>query len=175
MVTVVRKICLLALISIAVLVSACSSRKGAANIQENDVYTPKPVASSPYKVRVVQVCNDTHQVYDVDIIGLLWNGIEDSLKKRGMLWDGKTQDDPYIMECHILRFKDTDMAERFVPYVGDTVLVVKVELSQGGKHLATIESQRKIALGRGTFTRKAWKKIFEQVSEDVVNQAAQKF
>lgn len=172
----VRKIRFLALIFIAIVMFACSSRKGSGNIRaENDVYTPRPVVSSPYKVKVAQVCNDTHKVFDVDVIGLLWNGIEDSLKNRGMLWSEKTESEPYVMQCHVLYFKEGDMAERFLPYAGDTVLTVRVELSQGGKHLATIDSKRKITYGRGTFTRKAWKKVFEQASEDVVDQAVKKF
>jgi hypothetical protein len=140
-----------------------------------DIYTPKPVVTSPYKVRVADVFNDTHQVFDVDIIGLLWNGIQDSLKKRGMLWTTNAEGDPYVLEGHVVYFKKGDMAERFVPYLGDTVLAVRVELSRGGAHIATIESKRKIAFGSGTITLSAWKKIFEQVSEDVVNQAVKKF
>jgi hypothetical protein len=171
-----RRIRFLALVSIAFFMFACSSRRGSGNIQvEGDIYTPKPVVTSPYKVRVAEVYNDTHKVYDVDVIGLLWNGIEDSLKKRGMLWRENTEGEPYIMEGRVLYFKEGDMAKRFLPYVGDTVLAVRVELSQGGKHLATIESKRKIAYGRGTFTTRAWKKIFEEVSEDVVSQAVKKF
>jgi hypothetical protein len=124
---------------------------------------------------VVEVYNDTHKVHDVDVIGLLWNGLQDSLKKRGMLAGPDTGGEPYVMEGHVLNFKKGGMAERFLPYLGDTVLSVKVELSQGGRQLATIESKHKIAFGKGTLTRDAWKKIFEDVSEDVVNQAVKKF
>ncbi len=140
-----------------------------------DIYKPKPVVDSPHKVRVADVFNDTHKVYDVDVIGLLWNGIEDSLKKRGMLWSPSAGGEPYVMEGHVVHFKKGMLAERFLPYLGDTVLAVRVELSQGGRHIATIESKRKIAFGRGTLTRSAWKKIFEEVSEDVVKQAVNKF
>ena len=67
------------------------------------------------------------------------------------------------------------MAERCVPRLGDTVVTVRLELSQGGRHIATIESKRKVTFGGGTFTRSAWKKIFEEVSEDVVQQAVKNF
>ena len=140
-----------------------------------DIYTPKPVVTSPYKVRVADIFNDTHQVYDVDVIGLMWNGIDDSLKKRGMLWTADARGEPYIMEGHVVYFKKGGMPERFLPRLGDTVLAVKVELSQGGRHIATIESKRKITFGRGTITRNAWQKVFEEVTEDVVQQAVKKF
>jgi len=166
---------LLALVFIALFMFACN-RRGTGDIHvAGDTYMSPTVVNSPYKARVAEVFNDTHTVYDVDIIGLLWNGIEDSLKKRGMLWNPKSEGEPYVMEGHVLYFRKGDMAERFVPYLGDTVLTVRVELSKGGTHLATIESKRKIAFGGGTLTRAAWKKIFEEVSEDVVNQAVKKF
>src|SRR5271157_3494528 len=96
-----KKIRFFALLSIALFLFACSSRRGSGNIEAGgDVYTPKPVIVSPYQVKVAAVYNDTHQVYDVDIIGLLWNGMQDSLKKRGMLWTPNAEGDPYVLEGH---------------------------------------------------------------------------
>ncbi|HYA43395.1 MAG TPA: hypothetical protein VEF34_18990 [Syntrophobacteraceae bacterium] len=170
------KIRFLALIFVAIALCACSIWRGSKDTQaDNEVYTPKPVVSSPYKVKVAQVYNDTHKVHDVDVVGLLWDDMEESLKKRGMLWDEKTQGEPYVLEGHVLYFKEGDMAERCVPYLGDSVLAVRVELSQGGQHLATIQSKRRISFGRGMFTRRAWNKVFREVSEDVVDQAVRKF
>jgi hypothetical protein len=171
-----RKFRCFALVLIALLMFACN-RRGSGDIHvAGDTYTaPQVVINSPYKVRVSDVFNDTHEVFDVDIIGLLWNGIEDSLKKRGMLWNPKAEVEPYVMEGHILSFKKGEMAERFVPYLGDTLLQVRVELSRGGSPLATIEVKRKIAFGSGTLTRAAWRKIFDEVSEEVVNQSVKKF
>ena len=169
-----RKIRLLALVFIALFMFACHKGR-TEDIPAAGVYAHKPAVASPYKVRVTDVSNDTHKVYDVDVIGLLWNGLEDSLKKRGMLWTPELEGEPYVMEGHIVKFKKGSVAERCMPYVGDTVLAVRVELSRGGRPIATIESKHTIGFGRGTFTRNAWKKIFEQVSEDVVNQAVKKF
>jgi len=170
-----RKIRFPALVLIVLCMFACN-RRGSGDIHvAGDTFQSQPVINSPYKVRVSDVFNDTHEVYDIDIIGSLWNGIEDSLKKRGMLWNSKSEGEPYVMEGHVVVFKKGDMASRWLPYVGDTVLSVRVELSQGGRHLATIESKRKIAYGSGTFTRQAWRKVFERVSEDVVNQAVKMF
>jgi len=170
-----KRIRFAALVFIAIFMFACH-RGGTGDIQvAGDIYGPKEVINSPYKVRVSDVSNDTHQVYDVDVIGLLWNGLEDSLKKRGMLWTPQFEGEPYVMEGHIEYFRKGSMEARWVPYVGNTVLTVRVELSQGGKHLASIESKHKIAFGGGTFTRNAWKKIFEEACEDVVNQAIKKF
>ncbi len=170
-----KKIGLVAFVFIALAMFACN-RRGTGDIHvQGDIYTPKAVVSSPYKVRVADVFNDTHKVWDVDVIGLTWNGIEDSLKKRGMLWTQEGEGDPYVMEAHVVYFKEGSMPGRLVPYIGDTVLTVRVELSRGGAHIATIESKRKVAFGRGTIMYRAWKKVFEEVTEDIVNQAVKKF
>ena len=169
-----RKIGLLAIVFIPLLMLACH-KGGKGGHVADETYTPKPVVVSPYKAKVTEVFNDTHQVFDVDIIGLLWNGIDDSLTKRGMLWAPNVEGEPYSMVGHVVNFQKGGMAERFLPRLGDTVLEVRVELSQGGRQIATIESKRKITFGKGTTTRNAWKKVFEEVSEDVVQQAVKKF
>ena len=101
-----RKIRLLALVFIAVFMFACHKGRTGDIHAAGDIYTPKAVVTSPYKVRVTDVSNDTHQVYDVDVIGLLWNGLEDSLKKRGMLWTPELEGEPYVMEGHVVIFQE---------------------------------------------------------------------
>jgi len=164
----------LLVVFIALFMFAC--HRGGKDIQiGGEIYSPKPVVTSPYKVRVTDVFNDTHQVYDVDIIGLLWNGIEDSLKKKGMLWTSNAEVEPYLMEGHVDYFRKGEIIERCLPRLGDTELRVRVELSRGGTHIATIESKHKVTFGRGTITVNAWKKVFDKAVEDVVNQAVKKF
>lgn len=170
-----RRIRFFALALLPLFLFACN-RGGSKDIYgAGDLSVAKPVVSSPYKVRVVDVSNDTRKVYDVDVIGLLWNGIENSLKERGMLWTPQCKGEPYVMKGHIVYFQEGNLAERLLPYMGDTVLKVRVDLSRGGKHIATIVSSRKIGFGKGTITLHAWRKIFAEVSADVVKQAVRKF
>jgi len=167
-----RPIRLIALVFIALFLIACGKGKN----KPQEVYKPPPEVSSPYKVKVVDVSNDTHQVYDVDVIGLLWNGIEESLKKRGMLFaEPQPGVEPYLIEAHVVYLKEGEIVCCWIPYVGDTVLVAKAELKRGGKVLATIESKGKATLGRGTMSLNAAKKVFEKVAEDIVNQAVKHF
>ncbi|MGC9966992.1 MAG: hypothetical protein ABSE08_16435 [Syntrophobacteraceae bacterium] len=171
-----RPIRFFALALIALFLIACHRGQGGNIHLAGDVYTPQPDVFSPYKVKVSDVFNDTHQVYDVDVIGLMWNGLEDSLKKRGMLLvQPQAGVEPYVMEAHIVSFKRGEIAACWLPYVGDTVLVARVDLKQGGKVLATLESKHKTTLGKGTMSLNAAKTVFDQVSEDIVNQAVKKF
>jgi hypothetical protein len=167
-----RQFRFLALAFIALFLFACHRGQGA-NVS---VYTPPPQpAASPYKVKVADVSNDTHQVFDVDVIGLMWEGVEDALKKRGMLMEQGTEGEPYLIAVHIIKFEKGNLCVRWLPCAGDTILVVRAEVKRGGTQLAAIELKRKIAYGKGTFTRHAVKKIFDQVSEEIVDQAVKKF
>ncbi len=165
------KIRIVPLILIAFLLCACSHRG-------KDIITGPyvPAVSSPIKVRVSEVYNDTHRVFDVDVIGLLWSGLEDSLKKRGMLWSPRVGGKPYTIEGHVIEYKKGQMGFRLIPRLGDTVLVVKCELRDGdGRDLGTIEAQRRVTFGNGLLSRGMWRQVFSEVAEDVVTQAMRKF
>jgi len=167
-----RQFRFLALAFITLFLLSCHRGQG----KDIEVYTPpKPEVASPYKVKVADVSNDTHQVFDVDIIGLMWSGVEDALKRRGMLLEQGTEAEPYLIEVHIVKFEKGNLCVRWLPCAGDTILVVRAQLTRGGSQLATIELKRKIAYGKGTFTRHAVKKIFDQVTEEIVDQAVKKF
>lgn len=165
-----RKIRFLAVVLFALFLCAC-------NRGHDEVITGPytPSISSPVKIRVADVWNDTHQVFDVDVIGLLWGGLEASLSKRGMLWSQEMGGEYLTLEAHIVTYKKGSMAGRLVPWAGDAVLAVQCTLRDSNKQLATIESKHKISFGNGTFTRAAWRKVFAEVSEDVVAQAVRKF
>lgn len=133
-----------------------------------------PAISSPTKIQVVDVSNDTREVFDVDVIGLLWTGLDDSLKKRGMYWTKEAGGKQYLLEAHVVKYRKGTHPGRLIPRMGDTVLVVKCELRDGDRQIATIESKRKIGFGDMLLSREAWRKIFSEVAEDVINQATRK-
>jgi hypothetical protein len=166
-----RKIRFLAMVFFALFLFAC--HRGGHDEIVVGPYTP--AISSPIKIRVADVWNDTHQVFDVDVIGLLWSGLDDSLKKRGMLWSQEMGGRYYTLEAHVVDYKKGSAPARLLPWVGDTLLTVQCSLKDGDKQLASIESKRKLSFGNGTLTRGAWRKVFAEVSEDVIAQAVRKF
>jgi hypothetical protein len=135
-------------------------------------YTPS--ITSPVKFRVVDVWNDTGQLFDVDVIGLLWNGLEKSLLQKGMLWTPQFSEKPYTLEAHVVRYKKGSFGMRLIPFSGETLLVVRCDLKDGDRVIATLESSRKFSFANGTLTREAWRKVFTEVSEDLVTQALRK-
>jgi hypothetical protein len=162
------------IVLVALLFTALLS--GCARKSEDLVIGPyTPSISSPIKVKVADVSNNTGQLFDVDVIGLLWSGLEDSLRKRGMLWVPELGGQPYTLEARVVKFKKGGMGWRLLPRMGDTLLVAQCDIKSDGRVIATIESTHQFSFGRETFTRAAWKKVFAEVSEDIINQAARKF
>lgn len=134
--------------------------------------TTAPVVSN-IKIRVVDVSNDTRELYDVDVIGMMWTALDDSLRKRGMLWKPEDPGLPLMLEAHVLNYQEGNVWLRPVlPRWGKTVLSTKCDLKREAQVVASAEAKGSITFGSETFTVGAWRKIFAGVAEDLVSQLA---
>lgn len=146
------------------LLVSCSSTK-------EEVSLPLTPPSSPLKIRVVNVSNHTEELFDVDVIGMLWTALEDSLKKRGMLWTPDTGGIPLALEASITEYqKGNAWIRPVLPMWGKTVLAAKADLQKEGHPVASAEAKRVISIGSDVFTRGAWQKVFSSVAEDLVKE-----
>jgi hypothetical protein len=138
--------------------------------QELPTTTETPPVSN-IKIRVVDVSNDTRELYEVDVIGMMWAALDDSLKKRGMFWTPDTPGLPLILEAHVLKYQEgTVWLRPILPMWGKTVLTVKADLGENGQVVASAEVKQSITFANGTFTVGAWRKIFAGAAEDLVSQ-----
>jgi hypothetical protein len=139
---------------------------------------PPPAAApvfSNIKIRVVDVSNDTRELYEVDVIGMMWNALEDSLRKRGMLWMPDVPGLPLLLEARILKYQEGNVWLRpILPMWGKTVLTTKCDVKDAETVVASAESKRSITFGNETFTVGAWRKIFSGVAEDLVSDLAKR-
>lgn len=134
-----------------------------------------PVMRQDVRIRVVDVSNKTGKLYDVDTIGLLWNGLEESLRNKGLLWTGDTGIPVMTLRADILKYQKGSVFLRPVlPMWGKTILKVKCDLKEGDRVVASAESSRTISVGKEGFSFDAWKGIYRTVAEDLVNQLAHK-
>lgn len=128
-------------------------------------------AVSSIKIRVVDVSNETRELFEVDVIGMMWSSLEDSLKKRGMLWTPEAAVVPLTIEAHVLKYQEGSAWLRWIlPTWGKTVLTAKCDLKDGGRVIASAEAKEAFTFGHETFTRGGWRKIFAGVAEDLVSQ-----
>jgi len=157
------------LVAVMVLVSfwGCSS----APDENETMYRQLPNV----KMRVVDVSNDTEELFDVDVIGMLWSALDQSLKRRDMLWTGEAAYAPYTIKAEIIKYQKGSAWYRWVlPMWGKTYLTVKCDVIKDGSIFTTVEAQKEITIGDGTFTRGGWRKIFGEVAEDLIQQIAAK-
>jgi hypothetical protein len=123
------------------------------------------------RIRVVEVSNKTGKLYDVDAIGLLWNGIEESLRNKGLLWTGDSGIPVLTIRASIVEYQKGNVYLRPVlPMWGKTVLTAHCELEDGGRTVAAAESTRTISVGKEGFSSKAWKEVYRTVADDLVDQ-----
>jgi hypothetical protein len=160
-----RIICLFACFAVLSALAGCGSKHEEIQTMSN------PIPVSSVLIKVTDVSNGTTEIFDVDVIGMLWNSLEDSLKKRGMLWRPGSPGTPLSLEAHVTKYqKGSAWLRPCFPLWGRTVLEVKAELKDEGRVVGSAEAKDKITLGSGTFTRDAWQKIFAPVSEDIISQ-----
>jgi hypothetical protein len=145
---------------------------GCSSAPKEEAMNAMPVApvSESARMKVADVSNATSEVFDVDVIGLLWNGIDENLKNRGLLWTGPPSQAPYTLEAQIIRYqKGSIWLRNVLPMWGKTTLAVKCDLKHEGRTIASVESQHSISIGGGSLTFDAWRKVFSTVAEDIVN------
>jgi hypothetical protein len=149
----------------------CASLWGCGSTR-SELPPPSVVAAvSNVKIRVMDVSNETRELYEVDVIGMMWSALEDSLKKRGMLWTVDAAVVPLTIEARVVKYQEGSVWYRWVlPPLGRTVLTAKCDLKDGGRVIASAEAKDNITFGHETFTVGAWRKIFAAVAEDLVSQ-----
>jgi hypothetical protein len=162
-----KTLCYVALVLMVAALWGCSGTH-----QELPPPTAAPAVSN-VKIRVMDVSNDTRELYEVDVIGMMWTALDDSLKKRGMFWTKDEPGLPLVLEAHVLKYQEGSVWLRpILPMWGKTVLTVKGELKREGQVVASADAKQAITFGHETFTVHAWRKIFAGVAEDLINQLA---
>jgi hypothetical protein len=163
-----RMLC--AMVLLFSLLSGCGSAREEAPVQS------VPPMRQDVRIRVVDVANKTGELFDVDAIGMLWNGIEEALRNKGLLWTGDAGIPVMTLKAEILKYQKGNVYLRQVlPTWGKTVLTAKCDLREGDRVVASAESTRTISMGKKEgFSFDAWKEIYRMVAEDLVNQVTQK-
>lgn len=134
-----------------------------------------PAMRQDVRIRVVNVANKTGELFDVDAIGMLWNGMEESLRSKGLLWTGDADIPVMTLQAEILKYQKGNVFLRpLLPMWGKTYLMAKCDLWEGDRIVASAESSRTISAGKEGFSFSAWREIYRAVAEDLVSQITQK-
>jgi hypothetical protein len=131
----------------------------------------KPVSGT--RVEVGQVTNDTGKTFEVDAVKMLTDAFVDRLQKNNLLWSGG-QEHRLILSSKIIDYEQGNAFKRWLlPGYGSTVLKIEGELRDGQQIVATHHATHSVSFGGG-YTIGAWRTIFNDVAEEIVQQLAAK-
>ncbi|MHC1744247.1 MAG: hypothetical protein AB9873_14595 [Syntrophobacteraceae bacterium] len=134
-----------------------------------------PVARQDVSIRVVDVSNKTRDLYDVDAIGLLWTGLDEGLRDRGLLWQGDRPTPVLRLYAEIITYEKGNFLLRpFFSTWGKAHLVARCELKEGDRVIATAEAKHTVSMGTEWLKKEAYKKVFKIVANDLINQIVRK-
>lgn len=126
-------------------------------------------------IRVVDVSNKTRDLYDVDAIGLLWTGLDESLRDRGLLWQGDRPIPVLKLYAEIIKYEKGNFLLRpFFSTWGKAHLVARCELKDGDRVIATAEAKHTISMGTEWIKKETYKKVFKIVASDLITQITRK-
>ena len=160
---------LAAYLVIILIIGGCASDGGDDFQQFQDLSSyPQQIPQSDIKMRVLDVSNDTGQVMAQDVIGLLWDAINNELNQRGMLWSKRSEVIPYLIEAQVVEYDAGNPWVRMVPMMGDTVLSVKAELRERDQVIANHETFHEVTFSDGPSIG-AWREVFKQAAKEIVD------
>lgn len=121
------------------------------------------------RILVGEVANKTGETFDVDIEAMLRDAMVNELSRENLLGQEATPG-VVTMNVNIIEYRKGDAFKRWLwPGYGSTVLVVEATLLDADGNVdATAQANRSVDAGGG-YTVGAWKKIFDDVSADLVS------
>ncbi|MCX8049868.1 MAG: DUF4410 domain-containing protein [Methylohalobius sp.] len=123
----------------------------------------RPPASAT--VTVGQVRDLTRKYPDIDPPQRLKDALVEALKEEGLLG---TEGRPLVLDAEIVEYEPGSAFKRWLlPGYGATILTVRAQLKDQDAVVGTAEARRTVSFGGG-YSIGAWKGIFQDVAEDLV-------
>jgi Domain of unknown function (DUF4410) len=136
-------------------------------------FAPGYTLTKEVKIMVGTVENKTEKSFDIDINSMLSHALSEKLQAEGLLSDANSKD-KLLINTTIIEYKEGNAFKRWLsPSYGSTVLDVSGALFDNGREVGKVKARRTVDQG-GVFTIGAWKKVFSDVSEDIIADLKQK-
>ena len=120
------------------------------------------------RIILSSVTNKTGETFDVDIETMLETAMEERLSRENLLGQ-KGDPDLISMDIKIIEYRKGDAFKRWLwPGYGSTILVIEATLLDSEGNVDAMAQANRSVDGGGGYTIGAWKKIFENVANDLV-------
>lgn len=124
-------------------------------------------------VEIGNVANETGQTFDVNVEQMLADALTTELHEENLLWTGQ-ECAKLVLSSKLVEYEKGNAFKRWLlPGWGSTVLTVQAELRNGDQLAGSEQARRTVSFGGG-YTIGAWKTIFRDLAEDIVEDLREK-
>jgi len=153
---------LLALAALLSLLYGCGTAQH--SVKLDDTFAPEVGT----RVEVGPVANQTGHGFEINVEQLLTDALAEELRSENLLWSG-AQARRLVLMSSIVEYEEGNAFKRWLlPGWGSTMLTVRGDLKDGERLVGSVDARRTISAGGG-YTIGAWKSIFRDVAEDIVD------
>jgi hypothetical protein len=126
------------------------------------------------RVALGPVENQTGQAFDIEIESMLADALAQSLREKNLEWQANPTP-KLVLTTNIVQYEKGDAFKRWLmPGWGSTVLVVRGDLADAEGHVVgSVDAKRTVDAGGG-YTIGAWKTVFRDMANDIVEQLEEK-
>ena len=148
---------------IGIFITGCATTSSIDVINEN-------LLQNNFSINSVVAKNETGKSFEIDIESMLKEAVNEELSVQGL---SNKEGLEYELQVFIIQYKEGNAFGRWImPGLGKTVLSVEAVLNdESGEAVLQSQATRSIGAGGG-YTINAWKKVFNQVAEELVNDLA---
>lgn len=128
------------------------------------------------KVEIGKIVNQGKaEEFDAEAQQFCRDSLVNKFQKENILWIANTGGIRTILDVYLIEYQKGDAFKRWLlPGWGATVVSLKAEFKdESGKTLGTIDCHRTVEAG-GAYTIGAWKTIFDDVADDILQQFKEK-
>lgn len=146
-----------------IILTGCGSVNHKINLE--DGFSPKIGTN----IEIDKTINATGQEFDIDIEKFFSDALAEALREKNMLWTGENT--PKLkLQGKIIEYEEGNAFKRWLlPGWGATVVSVQCDLRDGQQIVGTIDARRTVSMGGG-YTINAWRTIFADIAEDIVEE-----
>jgi len=148
------------------------SSVGCGSVRHVSKFEPEFLPKPDTKIEVRSVLNETGKTFDFDVSKMFTDAIAQALDKEGLLYKGGSVSSQFLIESKLVEYEPGNAFKRWLlPGWGSTVLSVHVELKENpsGKMMGSVDARRTVSIGGG-YSIGAWKTVFGNLAEDVVDE-----
>jgi hypothetical protein len=148
------------------------SSVGCGSVRHVSKYEPEFLPKADTRIEVGNVLNETGQTFDIDVSKMFTDALSKVLEEEGLLYKGGSVSSQFLIESKLVEYEPGNAFKRWLlPGWGSTVLSVHCELKEipSGKMMGYVDARRTVSIGGG-YSIGAWRTIFGNLAEDVVDE-----